>query len=76
MKKEKQKVIDTKEEKQKNRFIEIIKKKWLVNGAKTFILIAILIAIFIGINILMQSLELTPLDFSQVVSILMIALIY
>ncbi len=65
MKKEKQKVIDTKEEKQKNRFIEIIKKKWLVNGAKTFILIAILIAIFIGINILMQSLELTPLDFSQ-----------
>ena len=48
-----------------NRFIEIIKKKWLVNGTKTFILIAIIIAIFIGINVLMQKLELTPIDFSQ-----------
>lgn len=53
-----------KEEKQ-NKFIEIIKKKWLVNGSKTFLLIAIIIAIFIGINILMQKLELTPIDFSQ-----------
>ena len=65
MKKEKQNEINTKEVKQKNRFIEIIKKKWLVNGTKTFILIAILIAIFIEINIFMQSLELSPLDFSQ-----------
>ena len=53
-----------KEEKQ-NKFIEIIKKKWLVNGSKTFLLIAIIIAIFIGINILMQKLESTPIDFSQ-----------
>lgn len=54
----------TKEVKE-NKFIEIIKKKWLVNGTKTFLLIAIIIAIFIGINVLMQKLELTPIDFSQ-----------
>ena len=48
-----------------NKFIDIIKKKWLVNGTKTFLLIAIIIAIFIGINVLMQKLELTPIDFSQ-----------
>ena len=53
-----------KEEKQ-NKFIEIIKKKWLVDGSKTFLLVAIIIAIFIGVNILMQKLELTPIDFSQ-----------
>lgn len=34
-----------KEEKQ-NKFIEIIKKKWLVDGSKTFLLVAIIIAIF------------------------------
>lgn len=31
-----------KEEKQ-NKFIEIIKKKWLVDGSKTFLLVAIII---------------------------------
>ena len=45
-----------KEEKQ-NKFIEIIKKKWLVDGSKTFLLVAIIIAIFIGVNILMIKLE-------------------
>lgn len=54
-----------KENKKPNKFIETIKKKWLIDGTKTFILIAIIVAIFIGINILMQDLELTPLDFSQ-----------
>ena len=52
-------------EKKPNKFIEIIKKKWLINGTKTFILIAVIIALFIGINIAMQKLELTPIDFSQ-----------
>ncbi|MCI8470255.1 MAG: GldG family protein [Clostridia bacterium] len=54
-----------KEDKKPNKFIEIIKKKWLINGSKTFLLIAIIVAIFIAINILMQKLELTPIDFSQ-----------
>lgn len=52
-------------EKGQNKFIEIIKKKWLVDSTMTFILILIIIAIFIAINILMQKLELTPIDFSQ-----------
>ncbi len=47
------------------KFIEIIKKKWLINGTKTFILIAILVAIFIGIHMLMEKLELSPIDLSQ-----------
>lgn len=62
-KKEKQKkqIKDKKE----NKFIEIIKKKWLINGTKTIILVAIFVAIFIAINMIMQSLELTPIDLSQ-----------
>ena len=32
------------------KFIEIIKNKWLINTSKTFALIAIMVALFIGIN--------------------------
>ena len=54
-----------KKDKKPNKFIQTIKKKWLVDGSKTFLLVVIIIAIFIGINLGMQTLELTPLDFSQ-----------
>lgn len=54
-----------KKEKKPNKFIEIIKKKWLINGTMTCLLVLIIIAIFIVINILMQKLELTPLDFTE-----------
>ena len=69
-KKEKMEKIKSKEKKEKkdkkpNKFIQTIKKKWLVDGSKTFLLVVIIIAIFIGINMGMQTLELTPLDFSQ-----------
>lgn len=69
-KKEKMEKIKSKEKKEKkekkpNKFIQTIKKKWLVDGSKTFLLVVIIIAIFIGINMGMQELELTPLDFSQ-----------
>lgn len=53
------------EDKKPNKLVEIIKKKWLINGTKTFLLVAIIIAIFIAINIIMQKLELAPLDFTQ-----------
>lgn len=56
---------NAKKEKKQNRFIETIKKKWLINGTKTTILISLIIAIFIAINIIMQKLEITPIDFSQ-----------
>lgn len=48
-----------------SKFIEIIKKKWLVDTSKTFLLMAIIVAIFIGINVLMQKWNPTPIDFSQ-----------
>ena len=54
-----------KKDKKPNKFIEIIKKKWLINGSKTFLLVAIIVAIFIGINYGMQKLELSPIDLSQ-----------
>lgn len=65
MKKEKMQKEKIKKEKKPNKFIEVVKKKWLINGTKTFLLVAIIIAIFIAINIFMQKLELTPIDFSQ-----------
>ena len=47
------------------KFIDNIKKKWLIKGTTTFLLIAILIAIFLLINILIQKLELEPIDFTE-----------
>ena len=40
-----------KKEKNPNKFIETIKKKWLIDGTKTILLVAIILAIFFGINI-------------------------
>lgn len=54
-----------KKEKKPNKFIEVLKKKWLIDGTKTTLLVLAIILLFIGINILMQKLELTPIDFSQ-----------
>ena len=62
-KKEKKKQKNKKEKSEKtNKFIEIIKKKWLVDGTKTFLLVAIIIAIFIGISVIMQKQNFTPID--------------
>ena len=44
---------------------EIIKKKWLINGSKTFLLILIIIAIYIGVNILLKNVVLPEIDFSK-----------
>ena len=54
----------TNKEKKPNKFMQIIKKRWLINGTKTTILVLVILAVFFAINILMQQLELTPLDFS------------
>lgn len=48
-----------------NKFIEIIKKKWLRDSSKTILLIAIILAFFIGVTVLMQELELTPIDLTD-----------
>lgn len=65
MKKKEEKATKELKEKKQSKLVENIKKNWIVDGTKTFILIAILILIFIGINILMQKLDLAPIDFSQ-----------
>ena len=55
-KQEKTKKEKNKNDKKTNKFVEIIKKKWLINGTRTCLLVAIIIAIFIAINIIMQKL--------------------
>ena len=52
-------------EKKTNKFIETLKKKWLINGTKTTLLVLIILAIFFGVNIGLQKASLTPLDFSK-----------
>ena len=54
-----------KTEKKENKFIQIIKKKWLINGTSTIALIAIILAAFIALNVFVQNLDLAPIDLSQ-----------
>lgn len=61
-KKEKIKKEDIEKE---NKFIQIIKKKWLIEGTTTLALVSIIIAAFICINIFVQNQDLTPIDLSQ-----------
>ena len=60
------KVIEKKQNQNKDtfftRFSNTIKKRWLITGTNTLLLIAILIAIVILINTWISSLELTPID--------------
>lgn len=51
--------------KKPNKFIETIKQKWLINSTKTAILVIALVLLFIVLNLVMQKLEITPLDFTQ-----------
>ncbi len=66
-KKEKEALIKRKEtfKEKRNKIIEKVKKKWLVDGFTTIILIGIIIGSMFGINIFVESLDLLPLDFSQ-----------
>ena len=68
MKKDKNKSIkkDKIEKTEKtNKFIETIKKKWIVNTSKTILLVAIIIACFIGVTVLMKKINLTPIDLTE-----------
>ena len=42
-----------------------LKKKWLINGTKTIILVVIIVAIYIGINILLENVVLPEIDCTQ-----------
>lgn len=63
------KKVDKKTKKEKeektNKFIETIKKKWIIDSSKTILLVVIILAFFIGVTVLMQKLELTPIDLTE-----------
>ena len=63
VKKEKEK--KDKKDKETSKFVQRIKKKWLIDGTKTIILVVLIVMVFLVINVGMQSLDLTPLDFTQ-----------
>lgn len=66
MKKEKKRKEEkSKKAKKENKFIEVMKKRWLINSTRTFLLVVIIIAIFVLINFGMQKLDLTPIDLTQ-----------
>ena len=61
-KKAKKNKANNKKEKKPNKFIETIKKRWLINGTKTFLLVVIILAVFVGISVLMKKINPTPID--------------
>ena len=63
IKKEKEK--KDKKDKETSKFVQRIKKKWLIDGTKTIVLVVLIVMVFLAINVGMQSLDLTPLDFTQ-----------
>lgn len=65
VKKEKKEKIESIDTSKFNKFVNILKRKWLVDTSKTIILVAIIIAVFIAINVLLQKANFTPIDFSQ-----------
>ena len=47
------------------KIIKILKEKWLKDTTLTIILVAIILAIFIIVNALIQKADITPIDFTQ-----------
>lgn len=47
------------------KFLEIIKKKWLIDNTKTIILVALLIVAFLFINIGVNKLDLQTIDVTR-----------
>ena len=64
-KEEKQKEVKNKKEKKPNKFIEIIKKKWLAQGTTTAVLVIAIISLFIAVSVVLHNMELSPIDLSQ-----------
>ena len=64
-KEKKAKKEKVKKDKETSKFVQKIKKKWLINGTKTLILVLLIIVAFIAINVWVQSLDLTPIDLTE-----------
>ena len=54
-------------DKEENKFVQTLKKKWLINGTLTVMLVTIIIAVFVVLNIFMQSLNLIPIDLRRII---------
>lgn len=52
-------------EKKKMKFTEKFKKRWFVNGSKTFLLVLIIIGIFVGVTVFLQKKDITPIDVTE-----------
>ena len=63
MKAEKKKA--KKEKKEANKFVQTMKRKWLIDGSRTLSLVLLILAAFLGINTGMKVLDLTPIDLTQ-----------
>ena len=53
-KKSKKEKVKTSKTQKSNKFIEVIKKKWLINSSKTILLVMIILGFFIGVTIFNQ----------------------
>ena len=69
MKKNKENLTENKliksKEKFGTKFINVIKKRWLISGTSTILLMAILIAAVILINVIIKSFDWTPIDLTS-----------
>ena len=54
-----------KERKEANKFVQAMKRKWLIDGSRTLSLVLVILAVFLGINTGMKVLDLTPIDLTQ-----------
>ena len=47
------------------KFLKVIKNRWLVKGTSTLILVAVIIACYIGLNLLVDKVNVEDLDFTE-----------
>lgn len=47
------------------KFLEIIKNKWLIKGTTTLLLVAIVIACYIGLTVLVEKVKIEDIDFTE-----------
>ena len=61
----KEKKLLKKKDKKPNKFVMALKNKWLMNGAYTLLLVAIIIAIYVALNVWVDSLDIKDLDLTS-----------
>ena len=47
------------------KFLEIIKNKWLIKGTTTLLLVLIVVTCYIGLNMLVEKINVENLDFTE-----------